>query len=112
LGRVVEHRRDHVHHLYDLPNGTTLAKKIVVTSIFLITEVLGIEHHKLDNTFLYVAFGLQNLLKPTSDKIDSHTNSRIEEGDQRGLNESQLKLLKKTWHISQHGLDTPLFYLG
>jgi hypothetical protein len=67
LGRVVEHRQDHVRLLYDLPNGTTLAQKIVVSSVLPVTEILAIEDHKLDSTFLHIAFGSQSLLKPTSD---------------------------------------------
>jgi hypothetical protein len=67
LGRVVEHRHDHVRLLYDLPNGTTLAQKIVVSSVLPVTEILAIEDHKLDSTFLHIAFGSQSLLKPTSD---------------------------------------------
>jgi hypothetical protein len=43
-----------------------------------------IENNKLHNTFLHVAFGLQSLLKPTSDQTCSDTNRRIGEGDQRG----------------------------
>jgi hypothetical protein len=57
LGRVVEHHRDHVCLLYDLPNSTTLAQKIVAGSVFPVIEILAIENHKLDNTFLHVAFG-------------------------------------------------------
>jgi hypothetical protein len=34
LGRVVEHHRDHVRLLYDLPNSTTLAQKIVAVQFF------------------------------------------------------------------------------
>jgi hypothetical protein len=45
LGRVVEHRRDHVRLMYDLPNGTTLTQKIVTSSVLLITEILIIEDH-------------------------------------------------------------------
>jgi hypothetical protein len=36
--------------------------------------MLAIEDHKLNNTFLYVAFGSQSLLKPTSDQTSSNTN--------------------------------------
>jgi hypothetical protein len=60
--------------LYDLPNGMTLAQKIVVSLIFPITKILAIEEHKLDSTFLHVAFGSHNLLKPTSDQIGSDIN--------------------------------------
>jgi hypothetical protein len=54
LGRVVEHHRDHVRLLYDLPNSTTLAHKIVASSVFLVTKILVIKHHKLNNTFLHI----------------------------------------------------------
>jgi inner membrane protein involved in colicin E2 resistance len=74
LGRVVERSQDHVRLLYDIPNGTTLAQKIVASLILRITEILTIEDHKLDNTFLYVAFGSQNLLEPTSDQTGSDIN--------------------------------------
>jgi L-rhamnose isomerase len=47
LGHVVECSRDHVHLLDDLPNGTTLAQKIVVSSVFPVTKILAIENHKL-----------------------------------------------------------------
>jgi hypothetical protein len=43
----------------------TLPQEIVASLIFLITEILVIEDHNLDNTFLYVAFESQSLLKPT-----------------------------------------------
>jgi hypothetical protein len=52
----------------------TLAQEIVVNLIFLVTEILAIETHKLDITFLHVAFRSQSLLKPTSEKISSETN--------------------------------------
>jgi hypothetical protein len=74
LGHVVECIRDHIRLLDDLPNGATLAQKIVVSSVFPVTEILGIEDHKLNNTFLHAAFGSQRLLKSTSDKIGSDTN--------------------------------------
>jgi hypothetical protein len=51
-----------------------LAQEIVVGSVLPITEILAIEDHKLNNTFLHVAFGAQSLLKPTSDQTDSDTN--------------------------------------
>jgi hypothetical protein len=60
--------------LDDLPNGTTLAQEIVVSSVLPIIKILAIEDHKLDSTFLYIAFGSQSLLKPTSDQIGSDTN--------------------------------------
>jgi hypothetical protein len=81
---VVEYIWDHVRLLNDLPNGTTLTQKIVASFIFPVTEILVIEDHKLNNTFLYFAFGSQSLLKPTADQTGSDTNSRTEEGDQRG----------------------------
>jgi hypothetical protein len=74
LGHIVERRRNHVRLMYYLPNGTTLAKKIVASSVFLVTEILATEDYKLHNTFLYVAFGSQSLLKPTSDQTGSDTN--------------------------------------
>jgi hypothetical protein len=51
----------------------TLTQEIVVSSIFLITEILVIEDHKLYDTFLYVAFWSQSLLKSTSDQTGSDT---------------------------------------
>jgi hypothetical protein len=60
--------------VYDLPNGTIMAQKIVVGSVLLITEILIIEDHMLHNTFLHVAFGSQRLLKLTSDQTDFNTN--------------------------------------
>jgi hypothetical protein len=71
---VVECDGDHVCVLDDLPNGATLAQKIVASSVFPITEILAIEDHKLDNTFLHVAFRSQSLLKPTGDQTGSDTN--------------------------------------
>jgi hypothetical protein len=89
LGRIVERRSDHVRLLYDLQNGTTVAQKIVASSILPITEILTIENHKLDNTFLYVAFRSQSLLEPTNDQTSSDTNSRTEGGDWRGGGERE-----------------------
>jgi hypothetical protein len=74
LGRVVECIRDHVRLLDDLPNGATLAQKIVASLVFSVTEILAIEDQKLHNTFLHVAFRSQNLLKPTGDQTCSDTN--------------------------------------
>jgi hypothetical protein len=71
---VVECIGDHVCLLNDLPNGVTLAQKIVASLVFLVTEILVIEDHKLNSTFLHVAFGSQSLLKPTGDQIGSDTN--------------------------------------
>jgi hypothetical protein len=67
---VVECIRDHVHLLNNLPNGATLAQKIVVSSVLPITEILAIENDKLNITFLHVTFGSQSLLKPTGDQTD------------------------------------------
>jgi hypothetical protein len=75
LGHVVEHHRDHVRLLYDLPNGTTLAQKIVVSLVLPITEILAIDDHKLYDIFLHVVFRSQSLLRTTSDLTDnSDTN--------------------------------------
>jgi hypothetical protein len=71
---VVECIRDHVCLLDDLPNGATLAQKIVACSVFLVTKILVIEDHKLNSTFLHVTFGSQSLLKLTSDQTGSDTN--------------------------------------
>jgi hypothetical protein len=74
LGRVVERRRDHVRLMYDLLNDMTLAKKIVASSIFLVTGILVIKDHKLDSIFLHVTFRSQSLLKATSDQTEFDTN--------------------------------------
>jgi predicted DNA-binding protein with PD1-like motif len=74
LGGIVEPHRDHVHLLYDLPNSKTLAQKIVASLVLPITEILIIEYHKLDSTFLHVTFGSQSLFESTSDQIGSDTN--------------------------------------
>jgi hypothetical protein len=60
--------------LDDLPNGSILAQEIVVSSVFLVTKILTIEDHKLNNTILHIAFGPQSLLKPTDDQTGSDTN--------------------------------------
>jgi hypothetical protein len=52
----------------------TLAQEIVVSSVFSITKILTIEDHKVNNTFLHVAFRLQSLLKPTGDQSGFDTN--------------------------------------
>jgi hypothetical protein len=52
----------------------TLAQEIVVSSVFSIIEILVIEDHKLNSTFLHVAFGSQSLLEPTSDQTVYGTN--------------------------------------
>jgi hypothetical protein len=74
LDRVVERRGDHIRLLEDLPDSTTLAQKIIASSVFPVIEILAIEDHWLDITFLHVAFGLQSVLKPTSDQTGSNTN--------------------------------------
>jgi hypothetical protein len=71
---VVEYIGDHVRLLDDLQNGATLSQEIVASSVFPVTEILAIEDHKLNNTFLDVAFRSQNLLKPTGDQTGSDTN--------------------------------------
>jgi hypothetical protein len=71
---MVECIRDHVHLLNDLPNGATLAQKIVTSSVFSVTKILAIEDHKLNNTFLHIAFMPQSLLKSTDDQTGSDTN--------------------------------------
>jgi hypothetical protein len=70
--------------MYDLSNSTTLAQKIVVGSVFSVTEILTIKYHKLNITFLHVAFGSQSLLKPISDQTTSDTDWSTGEGDQGG----------------------------
>jgi hypothetical protein len=65
---------DHVRLMYDLPDGTSLIQKIVVSLLLPITEIFAIEDHKLYNTLLQVVFGSQSLLKPTSDQTGSDTN--------------------------------------
>jgi hypothetical protein len=72
--RVVEHRGDHVRLLYDLWDGMTLTQEIVASSVLLITEIIAIEDHNLNNNFLHVAFESQSLLESTSDQTDSDTN--------------------------------------
>jgi hypothetical protein len=93
---VVKCIGDHVHLLDDLSNGTTLAQKIVVSSVFPVTKILIIEYHKLNNTFLHVAFRSKSLLKPTGDQTGSDTNCRTGEDEQRGVNGSQTKFLVGT----------------
>jgi hypothetical protein len=65
---------DHVRLMYNLPNGTTMAQKIVVSSILSITEILAVENYKLHIIFLHVAFRSQSLLEPTGDQTGSNTN--------------------------------------
>jgi hypothetical protein len=71
---VVECIGDHIRLLDDLPNGATLTQEIVVSLVFPVTEILAIEDHKLNSTFLHVAFRSQSLLKPTGDQTSSDTN--------------------------------------
>jgi hypothetical protein len=71
---MVECIGDHVRLMNDLPNGATLAQEIVVSSVLPIAEILTIEDHKLNSTFLHVAFRSQSLLKPTGDQTGSDTN--------------------------------------
>jgi hypothetical protein len=74
LSHVVECVGDHGRLLDDLSNGATLPQKIVASSVFSVTEILAIEDHKLDNTFLHVAFRSQSLLKSTGDQTGSDAN--------------------------------------
>jgi hypothetical protein len=60
--------------LYDLPNSMTLAQKIVASLVFLVTEILTIENHKLDGTFLHVVIGSQSLLRTINDLTGSDAN--------------------------------------
>jgi hypothetical protein len=71
---VVECIGDQIRLLNDLSNGASLAQEIVASSVLPITEILAIENDKLHNTFLHVAFGSRNLLKPTGDQTGSDTN--------------------------------------
>jgi hypothetical protein len=48
---------------------------------FPVTKILTIEDDKLDNTFLYIDFGSQSMLKPTSEQIGFDTNLMTREGD-------------------------------
>jgi hypothetical protein len=67
--------QDPVHFLYDLPNGTILAKKIVVSLVLSIIEIIVIENHKLDGTFLHVTFRSQIMLRITSDLTNSELDN-------------------------------------
>jgi hypothetical protein len=71
---VVECIEDHIHLLDDLPNGAALAQEIVASLVFSVTEILAIEDHKLNSTFLHIAFWSQSLLKPSGDQTGSDTN--------------------------------------
>jgi hypothetical protein len=77
-----------VRLLYDLPNGMVLAQEIVAGSVLPITEFLAIEDHKLNITFLHVAFRSQSWLKPSNNQTGSDTNSWTGEGDQSRVNGS------------------------
>jgi hypothetical protein len=52
----------------------SLAQQVVPCSVIPITEIFTIENHKLDDTFLHIAFGSQSLLRTTSDQTCSDTN--------------------------------------
>jgi hypothetical protein len=54
---VFECIEDHVRFLDDLPNGAALAQEIIAGSVLSITEIIVIENHKLNSTFLLVTFG-------------------------------------------------------
>jgi hypothetical protein len=71
---VVECIWNYVRLLDDLSNDATLAQEIVASSVFPVTEVLVIEDHNLNNTFLHVAFESQSMLNPTSDQTGSDIN--------------------------------------
>jgi hypothetical protein len=71
---VVECIGDYVCLLDNLPNGGTLAQEIVAGSVLPITEILAIEDHKLNSTFLHAAFGSQSLSRPTGDQTGSDIN--------------------------------------
>jgi hypothetical protein len=71
---VVECIGDHIRLLDDLSNGVALSQEIVVNSAFSVTEILASEDHKLNSTFLHIAFWSQSLLKPTGDQTGSDTN--------------------------------------
>jgi hypothetical protein len=64
-----------------------------VSWVFPVTEILAIEDHKLNNTFLHVTSGSQSLLRPTGDQTGSDTNWKTKEGDQRGGEWEQIKIL-------------------
>jgi hypothetical protein len=68
---VVECVGDHVRLLDDLSNDATLTQEIVASLVFPVTEILTIKDHKLDSTFLHVAFRSQSLLKPIGDHLVS-----------------------------------------
>jgi hypothetical protein len=83
---------------------------IVASSVLPITEIFAIEDHKLDNTFLHVAFRSQSLLNPISDQTGSDTIEGPEKATKGGgVNESQSKFLEETRPIPQIRPDTLLF---
>jgi hypothetical protein len=51
-----------------------MAQKIVASLVFSVNKIPAIEDHKLNSTFLHIAFGSQSLLKPTGDQTGSDTN--------------------------------------
>jgi hypothetical protein len=71
---VVECIRDHVCLLDDLPNGAAVAQEIIVSLVFLVTKILTIKDHKINNTFLHVTFMSQSMVKLTSDQTGSDIN--------------------------------------
>jgi hypothetical protein len=78
-GCILKRHGDDICFLYDLPNGTTLAQEIVVSSIFPIIETLTIKDNELHNTFLHIAFRSQSWLRAMSDLTRFDTNWRTEE---------------------------------
>jgi hypothetical protein len=68
-----------------------LAQEIDASPIFPITEIVIIKNHKLDDTFLHVAFVSHGQLRTMSDLTCSDTNWRIEEATRGGLNGSLIK---------------------
>jgi hypothetical protein len=52
----------------------TLTQEIIMSSILSVTKIIIIQDHKFYDTFLYVVFGSQNLLRIMSDLTDSDIN--------------------------------------
>jgi hypothetical protein len=73
----------------------TPSQKIVVSLIFPVTEIPTIKNYKFHNTFLYIAFGSQSLVKLTSDQTGSDTKWRTGEGNQRGDECQSIKILQE-----------------
>jgi hypothetical protein len=71
----------------------TLSQEIVTSSILPITKIITIENDKLHSTFLHVAFGSQNLLKPTGDQTGSDPIEELEKATRGAVNRSQSKFL-------------------